>query len=123
MTRDYSIAKVWKGSVQHEILYLESGSAIHMTPDKDIEITHLQAATKGRDIEWTTLTGPYMSDYEVIDRANALKEQRMYSLSTYNCEDFTRELIGLVRSSPTRDKFIIGGFATLAVICLIAASR
>ena len=122
MTRDYLIAKVWKGSIRHEINYLESGYAIHNTPKAGIEITTLHRATQGRDIEWTTLTGPYMTDQEILNRANALKPQKDYSVTSYNCEDFVRELLGLPRSSPTRNKIIIGGII-VAVAGAIANSR
>lgn len=123
MTREYLIAKVWKANVRHEIPYLESGYAIHNTPENDVQITNLLDATKGREIEWTTLTGPFMSDQEIINRALILKEVRKYSATSYNCEDFARELLGLVRSSPTRNRIFVGGLIAAAVVGAITLSK
>lgn len=111
MDRNYYVAYVWKQGVRHVIVYLESGYAIHMTPADGVQITSIKHASKGRRIKWKRRVGLNVSDQEILNRAARLANNRTYSASTYNCEDFKEELLGHAPSSTTRNIILGGLFA------------
>ena len=114
MSRCYHIAYVWKQGVRHVIVYLESGYAIHLTPDNGVEITNLEQASKGRKIKWKRRVGMDVSDQQILNRALRLANMRTYSASAYNCEDFKEELLGHSARSVTRE-IILGSLFALVL--------
>ena len=118
--KEYAVLRMPKpGGFVHEALWLQSSRlVIDFSRECGVRVRHeCSMVMSAERVRTQYIQGEFLSDWEILARADGLASIRRYDLVAYNCEHFVRELVGAERTSP---QIMAGAMFGLAVSAAIA---